>query len=388
MENIASSFDPQLMFDHPDPYPMFAMMRQTQPVMRVEMPMRSSVVITKYDDCLAVLRDADTYSSKANAVVGQFFGRTLIEMDGKEHTRHRSLVQQVFVPKAMDALVPVMTSFLDELVADLAGQRRVDLVEAFTERFPVQVIAHIVGVPRADYAKFQHWTIDLVGFAKDPAKGRAAADSIRDYVLPIVRARRAEPRDDVITKLVTGTVDGQGLTDEEVVSFLRLLLPAGAETTFRLIGNMLFALLSERDRWERVRADRSLVPWAVTETLRWETSILFVSRETTKPATIRGVDLAEGEMVSVVIASANRDEEHYPNPDLYDLDRRTDDLLTFGFGRHHCLGYHLANLEAQLALTALLDRFPNLRIDPEAEPPSITGLAFRSPKRLPALVSG
>jgi cytochrome P450 len=355
--------------------------------MRVEMPMRSSVVLTKYDDCLAVLRDAETYSSKANAIVGQFFGRTLIEMDGKEHTRHRSLVQQLFVPKAMDALVPVMKGFLDELVTDLARESRVDMVQAFTERFPVQVIAHIVGVPRADYAKFQRWTIDLVGFAKDPAKGRAAAAAIRDYVLPVVQARRTDPRDDVITKLVTGTVDGQGLTDEEVVSFLRLLLPAGAETTFRLIGNMLFALLSERDRWERVRADRSLVPWAVTETLRWETSILFVSRETTKPVTIRGVDLPEGEMVSVVIASANRDEEHYPNPDLYDLDRRPDDLLAFGFGRHHCLGYHLANLEAQLALTALLDRFPNLRIDPAAEPPSITGLAFRSPKRLPALVS-
>jgi len=138
---------------------------------------------------------------------------------------------------------------------------------------------------------------------------------------------------------------------------------------------------------DELRADRTLVPWAVTETLRWETSILFVSRETTRATEIRGVPLPAGELVSVVLASANRDEEHYVDPDRYDLDRRADDLLAFGFGRHHCLGYHLANLEAQLALTALLDRLPGLRLDPAAEPPRITGLAFRSPKALPVLVT-
>jgi cytochrome P450 len=385
-ETTAGGFDPKLLFDHPDPYPLFAALRQTQPVARFDMFHRPSWVVSKYDDCLAVLKDADTFSSRGNAEVGKFFGRTLIEMDGREHTRHRALVQQVFVPKRMDGLAGVMAELLDELLGELAGARRLDLVARFTERFPVQVIAHIVGVPRADYARFQKWTIDLVGFARDRDAGRAAADAIRDYVLPVVRARRAEPRDDVITRLVTGTVDGEGLTDDEVVSFLRLLLPAGAETTFRLIGNMLFALLTERDRWERVRADRTLVPWAVAETLRWETSVLFVSRETTRPTAIRGQAIAARELVSVILASANRDEDHYPDPDRFDLDRRADDFLSFGFGRHHCLGYHLANLEAQMALNALLDRLPNLRLDPQAEPPRITGLAFRSPKALPVRV--
>jgi cytochrome P450 len=344
-------------------------------------------VLTKYDDCFAVLKDAETYSSRSNAEVGKIMGRTVIEMDAKEHTRHRALVQQVFVPKGLDGLAPVLDRMLHELIDRLAGEERVDLVTQFTERFPVQVMAHMVGIPRADYPQFQKWAIEIIGFSKDYPRGLAAAAAVHDYLLPIIAERRAKPEDDVISKLVTGTVDGQGLSDEEVVSFLRLLIPAGAETTFRLIGNMLFALLTERDRWERVRADRSLVPWAIEETLRWETSVLMVSRQTNREVVIRDVTIPDDQLVSIVVASANRDEEHYEHPDVFDLDRRADDHLAFGFGRHHCLGYHLARLEARLALNAVLDRLPNLRLDPSAPAPTITGLAFRSPKTLRALAS-
>jgi cytochrome P450 len=386
MDVTGADFSPEFMFDHPDPYPMFAMLRQSQPVMRAEFMNRVAWVLTKYDDCLAVLKDAETNSSRSNAVVGKIMGRTVIEMDAKEHTRHRALVQRVFVPKGLDGLQPALEEMVDEILDHLAGDRRADLVAQFTERFPVQVMAHMVGIPRADYPQFQKWAIDIVGFARDYPRGHAAAAAVRDYLLPIIAERRARPRDDVISTLVTGTVDGQGLSDEDVVSFLRLLIPAGAETTFRLIGNMLFALLTERDRWERVRADRSLVPWAIEETLRWETSVLMVSRQANREVEFRGVTIPADGVVSVVVASANRDEEHYEHPDVFDLDRRADDHLAFGFGRHHCLGYHLARLEARLALTALLDRLPNLRLDPAAPPPTITGLAFRSPKSLPALL--
>ena len=387
MDVTGADFDPQMLFDHPDPYPMFAMLRQTQPVMRSEFANRIAWVVTKYDDCLAILKDADTFSSRSNAEVGKIMGRTVIEMDGKEHTRHRALVQQVFAPKGLDGLQTVLEHMLDEIIDQFAGDPRADLVAQFTERFPVQVMAHMVGIPRADYTQFQKWAIEIIGFSKDYPRGYAAAAAVREYLMPVIAARRAKPTDDVISKLVTGTVDGQGLSDEEVVSFLRLLLPAGAETTFRLIGNMLFALLADRERWERVRADRSLVPWAIEETLRWETSVLMVSRQTTRPVVLRGVEIPEDQMVSVTVGSANRDEEHYAHPDVYDLDRRADDHLAFGFGRHHCLGYHLARLEARLALTAMLDRFPGLRLDPAAPPPTITGLAFRSPKTLPVLLA-
>ncbi len=387
MDVTGADFSPEFMFDHPDPYPMFAMLRQSQPVMRAEFMNRIAYVLTKYDDCFAVLKDSETYSSRSNAEVGKIMGRTVIEMDGKEHTRNRALVQRVFVPKGLDGLESSLKQILDEIIDQLAADRRADLVAQFTERFPVQVMAHMVGIPRSDYPQFQKWAIEIVGFARDYPTGYAASAAVREYLLPIIAERRRRPADDVISTLIAGTVDGQGLSDEDVVSFLRLLIPAGAETTFRLIGNMLFALLTERPRWERVHADRTLIPWVIEETLRWETSVLMVSRQTNRAVEFRGVTIPQDSTVSVVVASANRDEEHYPDPDVFDLDRRADDHLAFGFGRHHCLGYHLARLEARLALTALLDRFRDLRLDPEAAAPTITGLAFRSPKSLRALLS-
>jgi cytochrome P450 len=275
---------------------------------------------------------------------------------------------------------------VDELLDGITRRTHVDLVADFTEHFPVQVMAHLIGIPRRDYPRFQSWAIDIIGFARDWERGMASAEALRQYLLPIVRERRAAPTDDVLSKLVTGTVDGEGLTDDEVVSFLRLLIPAGAETTFKLIGNLFVALLEERERFERVRADRSLVPWAIEEALRWESSVLMVARETTRPTTIRGIDIPENALVTVLTASGNRDEEHYPDPDVFDLDRRADDHLAFGFARHHCLGYHLAKMESRIALDAFCDRLPALRLDPAAPPPTITGLAFRSPKTLRVVV--
>jgi len=386
--DVGVEFDPQMIFDHPDPYPMFAMMRSSTPVMRVEFMNRVAYTVCKYDDCLAVLKDSETYSSRSNAEVGKVMGRTLIEMDAKEHTRNRALVQQVFVPKNLDALAPVLAHLANDIIDRFADRPTADLVADFTEQFPVQVMAHLTGIPRKDHPQFQAWAIDIIGFPKDLPRGLAAAAALREYLLPIIAERRAHPQDDVISKLVTGRVEGEGLTDDEVVSFLRLLIPAGAETTFKLMGNLFVALLSDREaRWERVRADRALVPWAIEETLRWETSVLMVSRQTNREVVIRDVTIPEDQVVSIVVASANRDEEHYDHPDVFDLDRRADDHLAFGFGRHHCLGYHLARLEARLALDAMLDRFPNVRLDPAAPPPTITGLAFRSPKSLPVLLS-
>src|SRR6185295_14267060 len=190
-----------------------------------------------------------------------------------------------------------------------AGAGRADLVTELTTVFPVEVIAHIVGVPRSDYASFMRWSLDLIAFSKDPARGRAASKTLYDYLLPILAERRATPRDDVISRLLSGTVDGVGLTDEEVISFLRLLMPAGAETTSRLMGSSLFALLTEREpHFERARAERSLVPWVIEETLRWETPVLFVARQATRPPEIGGKAVPEGMVVSAVSASGDRDE--------------------------------------------------------------------------------
>jgi cytochrome P450 len=345
---------------------------------------RQAWLVTRYADVAAVLRDAETFSARANAEVGKYMGRTIIEMDGREHTRTRALVASVFTPRAIDALAPVAERLVHERIDAFAAARRADLVADLTTVFPVHMIAHIIGVPRADTHRFMEWSLDLIAFSKDPARGRAASQTLHEYLLPLVRERRAEPRDDVITRLVTGKVEGVGLSDDEVISFLRLLLPAGAETTSRVTASMLFALLVERKAgFERVHADRTLVPWALEETLRWETPVVFVARQATRATSIAGVDVPAGHMVSAVIGSANRDERRFPDPDRFDLDRRTDDHLSFGFGQHFCLGYHLARLEARTVLTALLDRLPDLRLDPDAEAPRVTGLAFRSPRALP-----
>ena len=258
MEASANPFDRKLLFDHPDPYPLFQMLRQSQPVFETRHLDRPTFLLTRYDDCLAALKDAETFSSRSNAEAGQVLGRTVLEMDGREHGRHRALIQPAFVPKALDGLAPVLEQIVNELIDAMVGQPRADLVAEFTERYPVQVSAHMLGIPRADHPRYQRWALDLMGFTRDLARATAASAEVRTYLLPILAARRAAPQDDIVTRLVHGRVDGDHLSDEDVVSFLRLLIPAGAETTFRLIGNMLVALLTERDRFERVRADRSL----------------------------------------------------------------------------------------------------------------------------------
>jgi cytochrome P450 len=386
MDDVVAAFTPEVMFDFPDPYPLFAGLRHSNPVLRAQTVNRLSWVVSRYDDVLTVLRDPELFSSRANAEVGRYMGRTIIEMDGKEHARMRALISSVFTPRAIDAMTARVESLVHELIDGFAGETRVDLVDRFSMALPIQIIAEIVGVPRSDYPTFKEASLALIGFPKDPEGGLVASRTLWNYLLPFVAARRAEPRDDVISRLVTGTIEGSGLTDEEVISFLRLLIPAGAETTARLIGSMLFALLVERERFERVRADRALIHWAIEETLRWETPVVFVARQTTRDTAIAGVPIPAGNLVSVIIGSANRDETHFIDPDTFDLDRRDERHLSFGFGRHFCLGSHLARLEARTALGALLDRLPQLRIDPDAPPPAITGLAFRSPRTLPVRI--
>src|SRR6476659_4296331 len=185
MDDPSAAFDPQLMFDFPDPYPMFATMRQTDPVAHVSMMNRESYVVTRYEDVAAVLRDGDTYSSRANAEVSKFMGRTILEMDGKEHTRHRALISSVFSARAIDALQPVVDALVHERIDGFVASGRADLVSALTTVFPVQVIAHIVGVPRADYAQFMRWSLDLIAFSKDPRRGHDASRTLHDYLLPI-----------------------------------------------------------------------------------------------------------------------------------------------------------------------------------------------------------
>jgi cytochrome P450 len=382
-DKVASgvSFSAQELFDFPDPYPLFAGLRETNPIFPVSQFGREAYMVTRYDDVAAILRDSDTFSSRANAQLQDVMGRTIIEMDGEEHRKQRGIVQYAFHFKSIARLESSMASTVHHLLDRFARDGCANLVEQVTEPFPIRVIAKIAGVPIEDFDLFKQYALDIIGWSKDPVRGTAASRAVRAFLLPLIAERRVRPTDDVLSRLCTGEVDGQRLDDEEIVSFMRLLLPAGAETTFRLIGSTLFALLHHPEQLAEVLADRSLLAAAIEETLRWETPVVFVGRETTRATTLSGFEIPAGKTVTPVIGSANRDERHYPEPDRWDLHRGADDHLSFGGGRHFCLGYHLAKLEARIALEAVLDRLPNLRLDPD-RPPQIVGLAFRSPRTL------
>jgi cytochrome P450 len=384
MADLVDTFGGHFMSPVVDPYAAYARLRAEEPVKPLELWMGPGYVVTRFEDVRRACTDPATYSSHANANgIGLVMGRTILEMDGREHTRHRAIIAPAFVPKALRSDLPALIgAIVEELIDRFAGNGAAELVAEFTATIPIRVIAHVIGIPMEDYATFHHWGLDIIGFTDDPPRGYAAAQNLVEFLRPLLAARRAQPTDDLMSRLAHAEVDGERLTDEEIFSFLRLLLPAGAETTFRLIGNLLYALLDDPAALAAVRADRQQVDWAIEETLRWESPVQFAARETTTATTLGGVALPAGAQLLLALGSANRDESVFTAPARFDLGRRPTEHFAFGFGRHFCAGAHLARLEARIALNALLDRLPNLRFTPGADR-AIVGLAFRSPTALP-----
>src|SRR5262245_4020406 len=299
------------------PYPIWERAREQCPVIRSDaessMAGRTTYSVTKWDDIENVLRDGETFSSSINAEhIGQYMGELILAMDGKEHRAYRNLVAHAFRASQLekwDGLLvrPTITRLLDAIGS--AG--RGDLVTDVTSRYPVQVICGIVGVPLEDSAQFHQWAEEINTGPLHPERGHAASQAMRDYLEPIVEDRRANPRDDLISDLVHAEIDGQRLTDEKIYGFLRLLLPAGAETTYRVMGNALVALLTHPQTMAGVAADRGLLPAVIEETLRWETSVTQVSRVAAADTEIAGCPVDAGAPVSVITGSANRDEDRY-----------------------------------------------------------------------------
>jgi cytochrome P450 len=369
-----------------DPYGVYRRLRDEHPVIAVNTIMGVNHLVTRYDDVQTILRDGALFSPRANARgIGIVMGRTILEMEGKEHVRHRNLVAPFFSPRAMKGETRDMVSgIVHRLIDAFAGRGRADLVSELTFTFPMRVIAAIIGIPIGDYEAFHHMALDLISVGDDPPRGFAAAQSLLEYLQPILERRKVDPGDDLLSKLVDAEVDGNRLSDEEVLAFLRLLLPAGAETTYRLVGSCLYALLTHPEVYEEIRADLAKIDLLVEETLRWESPVQYVSREATQETALSGCAVPAGAILSVGLGSANRDERHYADPDRFELHRQNEDHVGFGFGQHFCAGSHLARMEADVALRALLERLPGLRLDP-AEESRVVGLAFRSPDRLPVL---
>jgi cytochrome P450 len=259
-------------------------------------------------------------------------------------------------------------------------------VREFTFPFPTQVIAGILGLPREDYKQFQRWSIAILSFLAKQDEAIAASREVEEYMSGILADRRRAPREDLISGLAHAELEGERLSDDEIFSFLRLLLPAGVETTFRSTGNLLFLLLSHPEQLQTVRSDRLLLPQAIEEALRLETPLLNITRLATRDTEIDGVPVPAGSTIMLMLAAANREETRYEEPDRFDITRvNPKPHMAFGHGPHVCLGMHLARVEMRVALNLLFDRLPELRLDPKADDPHIRGQVFRSPTSLPVL---
>ena len=376
-----------------DPHPELARRRREQPVApRAAWGTGGEQVqgyeLYRYEDCAAVLRDNDTFSSESiragmSVVMGPY---PLVGMDEPEHKRLRSLVAQAFRHKTLahfedDLVVPVV----DEMIDEFADRGSAELVRELTYRYPVQVIAVILGLPRDDFEQFHRWAAAIISIAARPMEAIRSSSDLKQYLEGVLEDRRAHPRDDLVSDLLAADIDGEQLGDEEIFSFLRLLLPAGAETTYRATGNLLFGLLTDPTQLDALRADRSLLTPAVEEAIRWEPPLLITSRVSLRDAEIAGTTIPAGAQVIPNIGSANRDETRWDHAEDFDLHREAKPLISFGVGPHMCLGMHLARMEMRAAVNRLVDRCPNLRLDPGADDPHIHGETFRSPTELPVL---
>jgi cytochrome P450 len=368
-----------------DPHAVYRRLRRDCPVLPISMRGQPGFLLTRYDDVREVLRDDARFSSRSNArAIGIVMGRTIIEMDGREHLKHRNLVTPALAPRALQGDFPKrVREIADGLIDRIAKRGEADLVRDFTFDYPLRVFGEILGLPEAEIEPFHALAVDLTRVADDPGKGLAASRKLRELLLPLVERRRADAEADLIGRLAQARVDGETLSDEEVVSFLRLLISAGAETTYHLMGTTLFALLSRRALLEGVVADRTRLRRVLDETLRWESPIQIVTREAALDLRMHDVEIPAGSTIVVGIGSANRDERYFADPDVFDPNRKEAEHVAFGFGKHFCAGSRLAYLEAEIGLEALFDRFgTRLTLEPAADS-AVVGVAFRSPNRLP-----
>ena len=389
-------FDDAVAGDMRDPYPELAQARRDTPIQCLDsslMPHEDAASVFflyRYDDVAQVLRDGETFSSGhiIELIMGPVMGEhIMLGMDGEQHRRYRGLASAAFRQKMLarwesELVEEVGNGLIDRFI----DRGRAELVTEFTFPYPTQIIARLLGLPREDYKQFQKWSIAILSFLTKQEEAIAASQAVGKYVAAILEERRSNPQEDLISDLAQAELEGEHLSDDEIFSFVRLLLPAGVERAYRSTGNLLFSLLSNPDQLAAIRADRSLIPQAIEELLRFETPLLNITRIATVDTEVDGVLVPAGSTVMLMLASANRDETRFPDPDRFDIFRSDPKPhISFGHGPHACLGLHLARMEMRVALELMLDRLPNLRLDPAGDDPHIRGLVFRSPTSIPVL---
>lgn len=361
---------------------------------------RPTFALFKYQDVMAVLRDGNTYTSGFIAEgLGAFFdGLVILAMDGEAHRKVRALLQPAFMPESVNKWRgQIDEAIREEYLKPLVPQKKADLME-FGLELPIRIMYALMGFPTDDPSKYKQyaaWALAMVGGNQiDPAKmaearkqAGIAVKGLYDAIQGVVVQRRAEGShgDDVVGRLLRAEYEGRTLDDHEVITFTRSLLPAAGETTTRMFGSVMAMLLTTPGLLERVKVDRSLIPKLMDETTRYEPVATFKVRETAKDVEFHGVKIPKGSFVQCMVVSANRDPDAFENPDVFDIDRKLKPSFGFGFGPHMCIGQFIAKVEISCSINAILDLFPNIRLDPSKPAPVIEGAQLRGVSSLPVI---
>jgi len=396
--SFASIFSPEVIAD---PYPMYRQLREVSPVL--ELPDANLVVLSRYADVQALLRDKrlghelfteltpeEREAHLQNPAVANL-ARTMLLKNPPDHTRLRALVVRAFDARRVTAMRERIRAIAHELIDGFVERGEGDLRALFNHPLPVIVICDMLGIPEADRAEFLQGT-RISGRLIDPspmtaaelADANASTRESQAYFAALCDERRHNPEDDLITALVQSETEHGKLSREELTSNIALLFAAGHETTVNLLGNALLALYRNRDQLDALRADPSLMPGAVEEFLRYDSSVQLTGRNALEDAEIAGVALPEGRAVIALLGAANRDPAVFDRPEELDVTRPGVKPLSFGGGIHHCLGAQLARLEAAEALTALFERLPDLELTEVEHPDWKPTITLRGVTRLPA----
>lgn len=382
-----------------NPYPLLRELRETAPVHKLGFA--DFWILTRYEDCRAALRDPRLGNPEPGDDMPMLIAgssrdpdgpRSLLSLNPPDHTRIRSLVSRAFTPRRVERLRPAVESMTDELLGPVAEAGECDLIDALAFPLPANVISEMVGVPVADRDWLRPLVSDLAVTLepnRQPEETRQAAVSgakIQKYLHDLIDRRRAEPRDDLLSGLIEASDGADRLTQQEVANTVSLIYGAGFETTMNLIGNMVNTLMRHPDQLARLRADRSLVPSAVDEVLRYEPPVHIDGRYVRADAEIGGQAIPRGHAVLTLLGAANRDPAVVQDPDCFDVGRSEVPMLSFGSGIHYCLGAALARLEGQVVLQALLDRFGTWT-PLDNNPPWKTRLTLRGLASLPVAFS-
>jgi cytochrome P450 len=388
-------FDPFLPEFHADPYPFYRRLREQDPVHRSAL---GFWVLTRYDDCVAVLRDQrfgrEEFQQMLSAVYGgedsDRLPRSMLFRDPPDHTRLRALVSKAFTPRTIEAMREHIQEIVERLLDRALAQGGMDVIEDLAYPLPVTVICEMLGVPVDHHASIRGWSADIarsldaIGLPSDPSiveRGRVARRALADYFRALLPVRRARPQADLLSGLLAAEEQGDKLTEPEVITMCLLLFIAGHETTVNLIGNGTLALLRHPEQVARVRADPGLVPNAIEELLRYDSPVQRTARIASTDVELAGHRVAKGAMVVTALGAANRDPAQFVEPDRLDVGRRDIRHISFGYGIHFCLGAPLARVEGQIALGTLLRRAPGLTLA-EASPEWRESSVLRGLKRL------